>query len=57
MPIDYSMTVMLFKLFCVVGFEIVMLAYLHWASKFYRDEDFPGVKSKRISEEDIGLGC
>jgi hypothetical protein len=57
MPIDYSMTVMLFKLFCVVGFEIVMLAYLHWASKFYRDEDFPGVKSKRISEEDIGFGC
>lgn len=44
---DYETTVMLFKLFCIAGFEALLLVYIHWSSKFMCDEDFPGVVKKK----------
>ena len=38
---------MLFKLFCIAGFTILMLIYLCWYSKFWTDEDFPGMRPER----------
>ena len=41
---DYETTVLLFKLMCIAGLEIVMLVYLDWALRNDCEEDFPGIK-------------
>ena len=48
---DYETTIMLFKLMCVIGFEIVMFVYLYWCSKFYKPEDFPGAKPEKAAKK------
>jgi hypothetical protein len=49
-PSNYETTVMLFKLMCIAGLEIVMLVYLDWALRNDSEGDFPGIKkAKSIS--------